>query len=222
MKILAVISGLVGLVTLVSFFYYINPSLAGGGLATRPVVDRSPRFEPTIEIMATQNIYLPLVQKISPPLNETLKEKYLLVEHWTTEEWSSGCPGLIIDFPTYYFDTQTGDLFITVNPVLMSTNMGYMGYGTSLTGASGGINSNLARFEAAPYTVSDTTLHAVTASGQITMTHKNEAIVLLPGTNWVSPPIIDSGAMGIPECVITATHRLTNYGFQERSRIVTN
>lgn len=212
MKLLVVISGWVGLVTLVFLFYYTNPSMAGVDLAVKP----------TAETTVAQKIYLPLVQKVSPPLSDVLKEKYLLVEHWTAEEWGDECPRLIIDFSTYYFNSQTGDLFITINPVLLPTNMGYLGYGISLVGAGGGVNSRLSRVEAIPYEGGDATLQAVAASGQITMTHQNEVIILQPGTGWVSSPVVESGVIGIPQCVITTTHRLTNYGFQERRQIVTN
>ncbi|HRV91202.1 MAG TPA: hypothetical protein P5526_03455 [Anaerolineae bacterium] len=222
MKILAVVSGLVVLVTLAFLSHYNRVHIARISFSVKPAADRPTIFDPSTETAVARKIYLPSVQKISPPLSDTLKEKYLLVEHWTTEEWGNDCPGLVIDFPTYYFDSQTGELFITINPTLLSTNMGYLGYGTSLTGAGAGANSSLSRIEAVPYSISDTTLHAVAAGGQITLTHKSEVIGLLPGTGWISPPLVENGAMGIPECSITTTHRLTNYGFQERSRIVTN
>lgn len=220
MKTLAVISGLVVLV--IGFFGAHHNRLyrAGTDLIVEPVAGQPTRIEPSAETAAGQPIFLPLVQKTLPPLSETLKQKYLLVEHWTTEEWGSHCPGLIIDFPTYYFDGQTGQLFITSNPALPPTTMGYLGYGVDLLGAGVGISSSLSGIEAIPYTVSDTTLQAISATGQITITHKNEVISLSPGTAWVSKPSVESEAIGLPNCVVTTTHRLTNFGFQERSQII--
>ncbi|MCB0211178.1 MAG: hypothetical protein KDJ52_17700 [Anaerolineae bacterium] len=209
MKNTMVTVGLIIMALLTFFLYYISRS-TNFHFFVKPE---------TMQHTATHSIYLPIVQKFSPSLDETLKQKYLFVEHWITEDAGQACPGLVVEFPSYAFNPQNGELFIAVNPQLISTDMGYFGYGVTMTGAGNGINSSLSPISTLPQSMHDTKLHSVSAAGQLILTHHGQEISLFPEEVWISSPDIENKASGIPNCVITRTHRIINHGFQERSLI---
>jgi hypothetical protein len=197
----------------------------------RTVGDASPPFSSstvrvTETLTPTYYTYLPLARRNSPPVIQVPEGEYLLVEYWTHHVLGLNCQTLCIDFPTYDFDPQSGGLTVyTVHPsdpalVLEDEDVGYLGRGTSLGGVGCGASSGLTKVEQFPLCKDDVTLRYVDEGGVVTLDHRCEVIVLEPGEAWVSDEAVESWASLGPGCVVTTTHYITNYGFQDRDKIV--
>lgn len=175
----------------------------------------------------TFQVYLPFVCRNFPPVIQVPAGEYLLVEYWTHSVLGADCMPLCIDFPTYYFDPQSGVLTIDLpDPalVLADNEIGYVGSGESLSGVGGGAFSDLTKIRQCPLTVygagADVTLRYVDETGTITLEREGEVIALGAGEAWVSDEEIEVWGWNGEGCVVTRTHYITNYAFQDRDKII--
>ena len=179
----------------------------------------------TEALTLTHHAYLPFVYGNSPLIVQVPEGEYLLVEHWTHHVLGVNCAGLCIDFPTYDFDPQSGKLTIyAAHPpepalVLDDDDVGYIGRGTSMGGVGCGASSGLTKVEQLPLSEDDLTLHYVDEAGSVTLEHKGEALALGPDEVWASAEEIESWDWLGAGCVVTSTHYITNYAFQDRDEI---
>jgi hypothetical protein len=146
--------------------------------------------------------------------------RYLLVERWTDAEYGPGCPRMFIDFPTYWFNASTGVLGIwaSMNPRLEPGDVGYYASGTDATGMVSGTASGLLRIESLPAAFDDdrVSIASVDDSGAAVLTYAGEELGLAAGGSrqWRT---VDSWRE--PECVVTNTVRITNFGYQDRAKV---
>jgi len=100
----------------------------------------------------TYHVFLPIVGRDPLPITETLKSKYLFVEHWATVERSEQCSyeGLA-SLPTYSFSPLDGKLTIYVSSPelkLQTDDVGYIGCGV---GGGGYYANYLYKFRNVPF-----------------------------------------------------------------------
>ena len=171
----------------------------------------------------TEQIYPPFARRDFPPVVHVPDGEYLLVEYWTHSVLGVNCAGLWIDFPTYHFNPQSGELTVYLPEsalVLDEDDIGYIGSGESLGGVGCGATSHLTRTQSCPSSIDGITLHYVDETGTITIEHESEMIILEAGEDWVSDEETEVWAWLGPECVVTSTDRITNYAFQDRDQII--
>jgi hypothetical protein len=180
-----------------------------------PPVIATETFTPTVQI------YLPCAYKNFPLIIHVPEGEYLFVEYWTHSVMGVDCPGLCIDFPAYHFDPQSGELtmYSPDPPLLSDDDIGYIGSGESLEGLCGGACSRLTTIQSCPVTEDGITLSYVDGTGTVTLEREGEEIVLEAGEAWISDEEVEDWDSMYPGCVVTSTHRITNYAFQERDKI---
>jgi hypothetical protein len=198
-------------------FFVTTASLASSNIERSkcpPVALPSP--VPTNTLTTTHYVYLPLSITSPPPLSETLKSRYLFVEHWTYREGRGDCgPKVSIDFPGYSFDNVTGILSVFFQNRLEATDIGYLGTGLGLGGTLGcGVSSHLTSFAALPLHQDRVTLRSVDPLGTVSIEWGGLIMALTPGTSWTMT-IEKIGE----SCVISTTEIILNRGFQERRNI---
>ena len=103
--------------------------------------------------------------------------------------------------------------------MLDDDDIGYIGSGESLDGLCGGVCSQLIRIQSCPVTEDGITLRYADETGTVTLEREGEEIVLGAGEAWVSDEEVEVWDWMDPGCVVTSTHRITNYAFQERDKI---
>jgi hypothetical protein len=170
--------------------------------------------------------------------------KYLFIQYWNSVAGTGKLPALAIDFPDYRFDPTTGTLS-SFNPnqaiTLASTALGFIGRGTSRSGDAGtGAVSSLKTIDQLPYSIDvamftgSINLQAVpnmeetkpvglkvlsvADDGTISIELDNKTITLAPGQSWVQTVDADLNK-GQYKGHLTMTSTLTNYGWQDRSKI---
>ena len=187
----------------------------------------SPSTVRATEILSpTHWIYLPFACKSFPPVIQVPEGEYLFVEYWTHSVLDVNCVGQCVDFPAYHFDPQSGELTIyTTHPpdpalVLDDDDIGYIGSGVSLGGVGGGANSSLIKIQGCPLSKDGITLRYVDEAGAVTLEREGEVIVLQAGEAWVSDEEIDTWDWLGSGCVVTSTHYISNYAFQDRNKII--
>ena len=185
-------------------------------LDTYPVQAVSPSSE---TLILTHSVYLPLVGKTSPPLTETLKSKYVLVEHNTSVKYSEDCSLVaLVSLPVYYYDSGSGILTIYPSGSELKLQTDDMGYVGRWIGGGGYYANYLNRFQTVPYEGNSLTLNAVSDDGTVSIDYMTTTITLPSNTDWVSQTV--SYESDQPECVMTYTNHIINYAFQERDKIV--
>lgn len=159
-------------------------------------------------------------------------DKYVFVERWI--EIYGGSSGFaFIDFPTYEFDQNSGELLPHIVPAghwfplddLSGLKVVY-GRGTSRTGSAGsGANSRVFAITALPFTEPPkedadvlVTLERVDADGVVHLRRGSQEIVLSPGQSWNRDGESNVEWGGV-RSVIAARERITNYGVQDKSKI---
>jgi len=180
----------------------------------------------TEPLTLTEQTYLPFACRDFPPVIHVPEGEYLLVEYWTHSVLGVNCVGECIDFPTYYFDSQSGKLTIytTLPPepalVLDDDDIGYIGSGESRGGVGSGAASHLTKIQSCPLSMDGITLRYVDETGTITLERKSEVIVLEADEDWVSDEETEVWDWLGAECVVTSTHYITDYAFQDRDKII--
>ena len=151
--------------------------------------------------------------------------QYQFVEYWTHRVLGRGCSPLCIDFPTYNFYPPSGALviyfaaFTSPTLALDDDDIGYFGSGTSLSGAGCGASSGLTKIRAYPFSQDGITLHSVDPTGTLTLLREGELILLGADEAWRREEVEVWDALDA-DCVVTSTYRITNYGFEDRDKIV--
>ncbi len=176
----------------------------------------------TEPLTLTEQIYLSFARRNFPPVVHVPDGEYLLVEYWTHSVLGVNCAGLCIDFPTYHFNPQSGELTVYLPEsalVLDEDDIGYIGRGESLGGVGCGAISDLTRIQSCPSSIDGITLHHVDETGTITLEHENEIIVLEVGEAWMSDEETEVWDWLGVGCVVTSTDYITNYAFQDRDKI---
>lgn len=128
---------------------------------------------------------------------------------------------MFIDFPTYWFNASTGVLSVWEafgNSRLEPDDVGYYASGIEATGRGTGIGSGLSRIASLPAAFDDdgVSIEGVDDSGAAVLVYSGEELELSAGSSrqWRT---IDSWRE--PECVVTNTVRITNFGYQDRGKI---
>jgi len=104
------------------------------------------------------------------------------------------------------------------NPVLDDDDIGYIGSDLSLHGAGCGASSGLSTVQSLPFSPDGTTtLHHVDETGATILEREGETIALDAGEAWVSD---EETTIPYAGCVVTTTHHITNYAFQDRDKII--
>jgi hypothetical protein len=205
------------------------PALLTLGACTPPQATRTP---PTAE--PTRTPPPPLAGVSQPPAG-----KYLFVEVWTTVGGTGHLPQLMIDFPTYRYNRESGALESYTggaNLDLGAGDWGLAGRGSSRGGdAGGGAASQLESIRELPYSTTvriftgqvgemgmeDTrsapvVVEAVDGEGRLMATIDGERVLLAPGEAWSRTVEADvSTREGKGHYVVTSV--VTNYGWLERS-----
>jgi hypothetical protein len=177
-------------------------------------------------------------------LNNPSSGKYLFIEYWNNVDGTGTLPMVYIDFPDYRFDSQTGTLS-SFNPnqsiTLASTAWGFIGQGTSRSGAAGsGAASSLDTIEQIPHSI-DVAMFtgsvnqqgmsgmeetkairlkvlSVAEDGTVAIDLDGQIIMLAPGQSWKQTVEADVNE-GQYNGHLTMTSSLTNYGWQDRAKI---
>jgi hypothetical protein len=170
--------------------------------------------------------------------------KYLFIQYWNRVDGTGKLPALAIDFPDYRFDPKTGTLS-PFNPsrsiTLASTAWGFIGHGTSRSGDAGtGAVSSLDTIDQLTYSIDvamftgsvnlqtvpnmeetkpvGLKILAVAEDGTILIDLDNQTLKLAPGESWtqtVEAAVNEGQYTGL----LTMISTLTNYGWQDRSKI---
>jgi hypothetical protein len=177
-------------------------------------------------------------------LNTTLGSRYLFIQYWNSVAGTGTLPGLAIDFPDYRFDPKNGTLssFVPDRPItLASTAWGFIGHGTSRSGAAGtGAVSSLDSIDRVPYAINvgmftgsvnlqampnpeetqpvGLTILSVAEDGTIAIELGDQSLTLAPGQSW-SQSVEADVKEGQYKGHLTMTSTLTNYGWQDRAKI---
>lgn len=200
--------------------------------ANRGVIEMPAPYEdcemasPTSTLILSFTTYLPMVSKAPGPLTQTLQTHYLLVENWFQIKEGENCQSSCIDFPMYYFDPVSGVLRVyRAFPafILGTEDIGFIGrgVGVSTIDGCGGASSRLYKFQEMPFTLDTMTLHTVSLTGTVEVDYEGELVSLQPNEVWIVSQTVSETTTsdGLP-CVFTTTHRITNYAFQERDKII--
>jgi hypothetical protein len=176
-------------------------------------------------VTLTHHVHLPIVCRSFPPVAQVPEGKYLFVEYWTHSFLGAGCAGLCVDFPTYAFEPQSGELTIyTTDPpepalLLGEGEIGYLGTGESLMGNGCGASSSLSKVQAFPFSKDEITLRYVDEAGVATLERQDETLILQPGETWVSDEEVETWDWLGAGCVVTSTHHIMNHAYQDRNQI---
>jgi hypothetical protein len=170
--------------------------------------------------------------------------KYMFIQYWNSVTGTGTLPALAIDFPDYRFDQKTGTLS-AFNPnqsiKLASTALGLIGHGTSRSGDAGtGAVSSLDTINHLPYSMDvlmftgtinlkagpnmeetkpvGLKILTVAEDGTISIRLGDKNIMLAPGQSWTQTVEADVHE-GKYQGRLSLTSILTNYGWQDRSKI---
>lgn len=192
-----------------------------------PATAPAPTVSPSPTQTATSTQPLPVLTTVTPgtptPSAEATptlppESRYFLLESWTHTVRGLGCSMMFIDFPTYWFDEGSGVLYVYgANPRLDPSDIGYFGVGSSLSGRGSGQFSSLVAFRALPIARDEIELLDITEKGAVGLTRRGTELRLEPGEEWTSTEVRRSTTE--PGCTMTDTHRITNYAYQDRSKI---
>lgn len=125
-------------------------------------------------------------------LPEGASERYVFIDHHVSETGealdNTSCGGPNIDFPTYSFNRETGELYVgSLNypfPLNESLKIIY-GNGYTPGGVFGsGEASNVYPFYSLPFEEGDINITGLTPTGFVTFTRANETITLAPEETW--------------------------------------
>jgi hypothetical protein len=182
-------------------------------------------LDTTVTTTLTTTVYLPFVCHTIPVVVQVPEGEYLFVESWTHSMLGAGCEGLCVDFPGYSFDVQGGELDVyTTDPpdpalVLGEYEVGFVGSGVSMGGAGCGVSSSLDKIERCPWSQDGVELYSVDDAGVVTLKRQGETIVLEPGGVWTGEEETETWDWLGAGCIVTSTHSINNYGFQDRDKI---
>lgn len=168
---------------------------------------------PVTLTVSGSTLWLPFAQEDSA----SLADRYLFVERWLTSDFGPGCEPIHIDRFGYRFVPASGYLRVWSADTLRleESDFGYYGAGTQMSGMGAGEGSGLSRMVNLPFKGDDLVIVSADEWGAIAVDFEGETIDLAPGSErrWQS---VESD---YPPCVVTTTHRISNFGYQDRSKI---
>lgn len=160
-------------------------------------------------------------------VNDPSLEQYLFLEQHTVVSGVliSGPepPSLQIDFPTYKFHEESGQLDGIFNFSVDDNLKMIYGSGTSLTGtAGGGAATGLAGVYEIPYVRGSFELLKLDDAGNVVFMYNDEVHNLKPGEEWTDEStrldtVMVDNEISISE--ITTNERITNFGLQDKANI---
>jgi len=160
-------------------------------------------------------------------VEDPVADQYLFLEQHTSKsgELISGPvpPILQIDFPTYTFDEETGELNGVIDFEINSSLKMIYASGTSLSGtAGGGSATGLSGVYEVPYERESFELLKLDEDGTVVIIYDDEVLSLAAGEEWINTSTrLDTTTVDneISISAITTSNRITNYGFQYQSDI---
>jgi hypothetical protein len=155
----------------------------------------------------------------APPSAMPGPATYFFLETRTHQKLGPGCERLFVDWPTYSFNDDTGVLHVYGgNPRLEPSDFGFVGSGSSLGGRGSGAASGLSAFASTPFVHDALELRSIDGSGSATLKRGTAVTELEAGAEWRR--MWSGESPGEPGCVVTDTYRISNYGLQDRRKIV--
>ncbi len=166
-------------------------------------------------------------------------DKYVFIERWieiSREQWiapyKDSAVSAFIDFPTYQFDQNSGELKPDIVPPgrwfpledLTELKVVY-GRGTKRTGSGAGVNSQVYAVTSLPFTEppkGDTdvlvTVEDVNAQGVVYLRRGDEQFALQPGESWTrdGKSTVEWGGV---KSEISSQERISNFGVFDKSGI---
>lgn len=119
---------------------------------------------------------------------------------------------LMIDFPTYKFDEETGELSGITNFDINRSHLLVVGLGESLSGdAGGGVSSHLVAIDDLPCDIEGIRITAI-SNGKITLEYMGQEISLAPGEKWTNTSK-SIQSFGETRMKIIETITITNHGY---------
>jgi len=158
--------------------------------------------------------------------------KYVFIERWI-EVYEDSAMSVYIDFPTYRFDQDSGELRPDIVPSGwwfpledLAEVMVVYGRGSERSGSAGtGMNSQVFAVTGLPFTEPpkwDTdvvvTVDTVDAQGIVHLRRGSEQILLRPGESWTRDGKCAVEWGGV-KSVIASKERVSNFGVLDKSRI---
>jgi hypothetical protein len=131
------------------------------------------------------------------------------------------CSFMFIDFPTYFYDNETGQLGTGIPPNLTEKTLLILGRGTSLSGDSGsGAGTALEYYDTLDPAVTGLEIVDLARNGTITLQTDEGVRSLKPGERYQHVEVLNNTKGG---CVIeeTHTHSIANWGFINKSSVKT-
>jgi hypothetical protein len=131
--------------------------------------------------------------------------------------------GLMIDFPTYSFESKNGTLTGILNFEINDSLVAIYGSGLVLSGAAGGgASTGLDGVYDIPYKKDDLQILKIDPDGTAQINYKGLPITLRNGEEWTNTTSrIDSKEVGNMKgkAMLTITDKIINHGILERSKV---
>ncbi len=167
--------------------------------------------------------------RAATPTSLPAADKYVFVERWI-DVYEGPLAAAFIDFPTYSFNRDTGELTPYIVPPgnwfpLEDLTALKVAYGRGTGSKTGGIESKVFAITGFPFVEpakEDTdvlvTVEGIDADGVAYLKRGDQQIVLQPGQEWTRDvkSTVDWGGV---KSDVSARERITNYGLQDKARI---
>jgi hypothetical protein len=158
-------------------------------------------------------------------------DKYVFIDHHVSrngEVLNGTCGGgMMIDFPMYSFNRESGELSgMSARELEVNGSLKIVyGDGVSIGGVlGGGASTYLTPVYALPFTKGEVRITGVTQEGLVTLVSGNERISLTPGATWTNVTVTETRDLpgGDRSCMARVTTIRTMYhgGILEKSRIL--
>lgn len=156
----------------------------------------------------------------------SLRQYLFLEQHLSVSgELVSGSelPAIQIDFPTYTFNQETGELTGVIDFSIDNNLKMIYGSGTSLSGTAGaGVATGLSGVYEIPYERGSFELLKLDDDGNVVFMYKDDVHSLKSGEIWTyETEVYDTLTVDNQVSIskITSTDRITNFGFQDKNNI---
>lgn len=162
------------------------------------------------------------IQSQKTPSGMPTSTEYAFIDHQTYTDGrliNGSYPALMIDFPTYRFDTEKGTLEGMVPFEINESLKIIYGKGTSLSGDLGGGSSSILNGAyRLPCSFGAFTVEGFTDDGAVHLKYKNDTLVLEPGERWTDIRTVNetTSTYSIEK---TVTETITYYGIMQKSQI---
>jgi hypothetical protein len=162
------------------------------------------------------------IQSQKTPAGMPASTEYAFIDHQTYADGrliNGSYPDIMIDVPTYRFDTAKGNLAGIVPFEINESLMIVYGKGTSISGSLGtGSSSILRGGYGLPCSFDALTIEGFTVDGSVHMKYNNETLVLEPGERWTDIRYVNE-TTSTYSMEKTVTETITYYGNLQKSGI---